>query len=149
MTQREHVTAWWRYALAIWCWDRGEPESLGHVVGAGFVCPPQLAPVVGDIIAGRRKVNARAAAKIKTKGTVAAVAACKLGAVVDHEAGTRADAQHFAERQGVEPVEVVAASNARVRAAKIEIAAGAGIAVSTLEDVERDLRRFVQDLTRD
>ena len=121
-------------------------------------CKKALTEAAGDMAKAEEILRvklgnkaSKAATRVAAEGVVGMYVSDdgKLGAVVDHEAGTRADAQHFAERQGVEPVEVVAASNARVRAAKIEIAAGAGIAVSTLEDVERDLRRFVQDLTRD
>ena len=78
MAGRERKLAWWRFGLAIWCWDRGEPQFLAHVISTGHVVPPALALVVWDIIAGRRKVNRRAAAKFKAGGVKAARASALL-----------------------------------------------------------------------
>lgn len=91
--ERAYLTAWWRYGLAIWAWDRGEPQYLAHVVASGYIIPPQLAPIVGDIIGGKRTVNDKAVAKLKAGSIASAVAACRLACARDIERAQRASAK--------------------------------------------------------
>lgn len=147
MSEEEFLTAWWRYGLGIWSWDRGEPQFLADVVASGYVCPPQLAPVLGDILAGRRKPNKRAAAKFKLSSMKAAIAACRLAAVINRAKAQQGRAEHLGDRWGVEPSEAIAASQSALRRAKAELAAQAGISVESLEENERALRRVVETLT--
>jgi hypothetical protein len=150
-TEDEYVRVWWRYGLAIWCWDRGDRDPMALQVINGYPIPNQLAPVVGDCIRGRREPNLKAVAKHKMPATNAAVAAARLAAIIDTERGVRDNAEALAEARQPhrEPAEEVADSHARVRAAKKALATECGISVETLEETERALRRFVETLTKD
>lgn len=147
MSEEECLTAWWRYGLGIWSWDRGEPQFLADVVASGYVCPRQLAPVLGDILAGRRKLNKKAAAKYKLSSMKAAIAACQLATVINIAKTQQGNAEDLGDQWGVEPSEAIAASQGALRRAKAELAAEAGISVESLEENERALRRFVESLT--
>jgi len=156
VTERARKRAWWRYGLAIWCWDRGEPQYLAHVVSANYVCPLQLAPVVGDIIGGRRKVNRRAAAKFRAGGVKAARAAALLYVMKDRErelcakaakGESAADDVRDSKGKVLPPIKVRRASEARVRDFTHRLANETGVSFDVLKDTEQSLRRFVDSLT--
>ena len=132
--------------------DRGEPQYLAHVVASGHVIPPQLAPVVGDIIGRTRKVNDKAVAKLQTGAVASAVAACRLACAREIErmqrASTKPGSQPAGTQRDAEPNAVRRESEAHLREYAQELANELGISVAVLLRRERELRRFVEGLTR-
>ena len=156
------------YAVALWRFEHGEPEAVHMLLDVslrGYPVPIGLQAFMADVATGRRKPGRKLGKCTAEQGLKAAF---DLADVLDTEdkvranAGAGADASRgaamaaghvtrIASGAGIvvrfkgaqEPADIIAESEARIKAAKARIAAGVGIEVSTLEKWERDLRDFL------
>ncbi len=156
------------YAVALWRFEHGEPEAVHMLLDVslrGYPVPIGLQAFMADVATGRRKPGRKLGKCTALEGLIAAFAVSDVldaedkikanaGAETDRSRGAALADGHvtrIASGAGIvvrfkgaqEPADIIAASEARIKAAKARIAAGVGIEVATLEKWERDLRAFL------
>lgn len=158
----------WTYAVALWRFEHGEPEAVHMLLDVslrGYPVPIGLQKFMADVATGRRKPGRKLGKCTAEQGLKAAFDLADVldteekiqanaGAETDRSRGAALADGHIARiassagtvirfKGAQEPAGVIAESEARIKAAKERIAADVGIAVCTLEQLERDLRDFL------
>lgn len=148
------------WIIAFDAWDYNDPAPLEVLIREGKEIPKELAPIVADIIAGKRPPNKKAAAKLKVPASqrmnMAAAASTVLGLIdilksnyepdaCDPDAPPRRTIERVADNRGVEPISVYRGLEEKARKV-IELAAERfGVSVETIENTLRDFRTKLEN----
>lgn len=160
-TSRE-IRDQWPWLCAVDAFDHCHPDALADLIRAEPI-PEPLRPVVAAIVAGQRKPNKRAAARLKIPASERMRIAGSLSAVLglidvikrkaidstDPDlAGLRGVSMLAAcpERgQGREPVEILRELEAEAQTLVQDTAQHFGVSIETVENLLRDMRAIIAE----
>ncbi|MDX3908751.1 MAG: hypothetical protein QHC67_02925 [Sphingobium sp.] len=149
------IDAAWEWIVAIDAFDYNDIEPLFHLMSSDKPIPEELRPALAMIIAGTRKPNLRAAAKLKMAaaermrmaGSISAV----LGLINELKTGDQIDLSDKdrphrrsidikADRDGVEPLQIKRMLESRAKEVIVRAAGSLNVSVETIENMLRELR---------
>lgn len=137
----------WPWVSALDAWDYCDSRPLSVLVKKEPI-PDELRGALSDIIAGRRKANKKGAAKLKIPAAermkIAGTLSVVMGlADVFTMKGVEPSLDENADRQGVEPIEIIKQLNEEKRRIVQDTASDYDVSVETIENLLRDLREKI------
>jgi hypothetical protein len=149
------IDAAWEWIVALDAFDYNDSEPLFHLMNSEKPIPEELRPAIAMIIAGTRKPNLRAAAKLKMPAAERMQIAGSLSVVLgminelktdeqidlsDEDWPHRRSIDIKADREGVEPLQIKRMLENRAKDAIGRAARSLNVSVETIENIIRDLR---------
>lgn len=144
----------WAWFCAVCAYDFGDVAPLAELIRTEDA-PQEYRGAVADIVAGVRKPNKRAAAKLKLPAAeMMQMAACVevvIGIADDIKVRTIAfgapegmlGAKGLAWVRGEEPIDVIRRADAFVKVAYTTASSELGVSIETIENLVRELRRRI------
>jgi hypothetical protein len=139
MPRELHDTQEW--FCAIDAFDFADPQPLTELILSGTPIPPAYKQAIADIIAGVRKPNKKAAAKLKVPARERMHIACGLSILLGLNDVLKRGSERIAERKCVEPIEVIRRLEKDASKLIKKKADQYDISVETVENLLRDLRK--------
>jgi len=130
----------WQWVGALWAFDYGDPEPLSRLLLTEDAIPPEFKGAIADIVAGIRRPNRKAAAKLGTPAATRMKIASTVDAVLSAMRHECANAEEVGDQQRKEPSEVVRYAQSQMRLTYQATADYLGVSVETIEVVLRDMR---------
>lgn len=154
-SRESHLASNW--IVAIDAWDYCDDSLLTEMLRRHPI-PFELQPVIADIVAGKRKQNKKAAAKLKIPAAHRMLAAGLygviggvLGGLLDRSGAVEiggkmlGDYHATADERGLEVAEMRQQIQQSRREWKEDVADAAGISVDTLENLYEELKRKLKN----
>ena len=134
---RLHQT--WDWFVAVYAWDYGEPEVLAELIRSEPI-PAEYREAVAAIVAGERKPNLRAAAKMKIPAQEHLRLAGSVSVVIELCATIKQQAIEVGDRKALEPIDIIREAENESREAVFAAANEFGVSVETVENILRVMR---------
>lgn len=147
----EAFRAAWEWVVALDAYDYGDRRPLADLIGRDEI-PADLRKIIACIIAGDRKPNLKAAAKLKVPAAERMRIAGSLSVVLDLGDRLRVGRdpeglRHLdrgADRFGQEAIDAVRWIENESRQAVDDTATQLGVSVETIENLLRELRKKIE-----
>lgn len=134
----------WHWIKAIHAHDFGDSGPLSALVASEADMPANVRAVLADIVTGNRVPSEKAVAQLKIKGTDRMVAARSALFYSQYRKRLKNKAQHLADREGMEPVDVIENVNRAHRTWQKQVYEQYGIGRDTLDDLRRELEGLIK-----
>lgn len=146
----------WPWIVAIDAYDFADPDPLARLLRGPDPIPPEVQPVLADIVAGSRPPNRKAAAKLKVPaaermkvaGSVSVIAGLvdvlKRSDLNDSAGNPVQGPEMAAARDGVETIDKIRKLEGVARKQIASAARDFGVSVETIENLLRDLRQKIE-----
>ena len=146
----------WPWVAAVDAYDFADPDPLATLLRGPEPIPPEVQPVLADIVAGTRRPNRKAAAKLKIPASermkvagsvsviVGLVDALKRSDMYDADGGPVQGPSAAAERNGVETIDEIRELEGVARKQVASAAREFGVSSETIENLLRDLRQKIE-----
>jgi hypothetical protein len=134
----------WDWFVAIAAFDFGDREPLAELLREESV-PPEYAAAVADIVAGKRKPNLKAAAKLRIPAAERMeVAMFQSQAQFMHQRFQHPETvDSMADEAGIEPIAMKRQLEAFKRKVLQADADSLGVSIKTLEDLRREFHERI------
>jgi hypothetical protein len=133
----------WDWIAALDAFDYCDPKPLEALLRGGEAVPDEIRSALADIVAGVRKPNKKAAAKLKVlpaERMMLAMVASRIIGLCDIFRCHKTFIACKADSERVEPIDVIRELDTNKRTAIAGTAAEYGISVETVENLLRDLK---------
>lgn len=142
------ITAW-PWVIALDQWDHGDPAPVADLVRT-IPIPDELRPVLADIVAGIRKPNLRARARLKVPAgerlDMAQAILRALGCLNDcQKKGATPSLEETADRHGLEPIEMMREFERRGAQVIADFAIYSGVSEQIIKKTIQELRNKIKD----
>lgn len=142
----------WMWVAAIDSWVYCDPYPLAELIKSEDI-PAEFKRVVSSIIIGDKKQNKKGAARIKIPANkrmdIAVCIDSILGILDSFKYGTVAGGEsfccHVGDKKGVEPLEIMQQLHEEQKNLIKGCAKEHGVSTETIENLLRDMRRYIND----
>lgn len=146
----------WDWIAALDAFHYCDPEPLSEMLAGGEPIPEFMRLPLSEIVAGTRKPNKKAAAKLKIPARermkvgamisgILGLADCLAGEISDGHGGLQRGCEIAADRKGIELIDAVR-HHESMRKKAIEIAMDEfGVSEETVENLLRDVREKIRN----
>jgi hypothetical protein len=134
----------WSWFKAVYAYDYDDPKPLSDLIRSEQI-PPEYCDAVADIVAGKRPIKRRAAAKFAeslpaAKRTQIAASLNFMSGLRDFLMSSPQHTQNVADEQGIEPIENIQFLQNEFRQEFEKSAKSYNVSTETLEDLLREFR---------
>ena len=133
----------WQWVGAVCAFDYGDPQPLADLLRSGDPIPAEFRGAIADIVAGVRKPNRKAGAKLKTPAAKRMSIASTVDLLLSMMRAQRANSEAMGDFNAMEPIDIVRGLEEQMRRVYQGTADYLGVSVETVEEIVRDMRARV------
>ena len=140
----ERMRQLWPWVKAFDAYDFGDASRLSELIARSETIPAEAREAIADIVSGRRKAIAKATPKLKVGAAKRLRIAGLISSLLQEIDDRKRDVQEIADREGVEPIQMLARITAERDRLEDQLVAELGVSRETIKNLRRHFRKKVE-----